>query len=113
MEWLVTVAISILAGVSGYLISRSNQSAGFPRARESTPTFDEQVRRLKALAVTVDEVLEREQRLYARLAKRAQVDEREKAGVDPALAREGAPNGLAFRSGADVLAYARQKGATG
>lgn len=90
----------------GYLATRQNATARLPQPAERVPDFDEQLRTLKRLANAVDEVLEREQRLYARILKRAKVDA-------PELAREDAPNGLAFRSGAEVLAHARSKGMIG
>lgn len=101
-----------MGGVLGYLLAQRKVATGLPQPPLEPVDFDEMKRTLKNLAGVVNDVLERENRLYARLAKRAIVDaapvEVTREDVPNALTRQG--NGAEFKSREDVYAYARQRG---
>jgi len=111
VEWVALGVGIVSLGVSGYLLARWKATtgfleAGFKRVDALSNDLDLKAweRRYKALAADVEDVIDREARMHGRLRKRAKVDERE--GLD--MPREDLPNGQAFRSGAEVLRYARR-----
>lgn len=106
MEWLWTVAGLVAGGVLTLGLTRRNALAGLPRARgKPVGDDDEMVRRYKALAAEVEDVLERERRMYDRLRKRARVD-----AEDAPVPREDVPNGLTRMTPGQIMAFGRERG---
>lgn len=106
MEWLWTLAGVAVGGVLAYGLARWNALAGLPRARpkpveERTP--EELIRVVKGLIADVEDVLERERRMYDRLRKRAPVDAVE-------VPREDVPNGLTRMTPGQIMQFGRERG---
>jgi len=108
VEWAGTVALAIeivLLGLAAfYLPRRTPQGRAADFERRFAALQEDGVRTIKGLKAEVLDVLEREERMFERLRKRAERG----SGVEQQTAGNGAPP--TFATGADVLAYARSKG---
>jgi len=105
VEWAGTVALAIeivLLGLAAfYLPRRTPQGRAADFERRFAALQEDTGRTIKGLKAEVLDVLEREERMFERLRKRAERG----SGV------EQTPNGApAFTTGASVMAYAREKG---
>ena len=96
------IELILLALAAVYLPRRTPQGRAADFERRFAALQEDTERSVKGLKAELLDVLEREERMFERLRKRQE----RASGAEPAPGN-GAP---AFTSGADVFAYARQKG---